>query len=127
MVDGRVTSRLVVFVYGPSTRHQSSKMSTTMRVRSWHVFGGAALYAGAAYGVYSYLKVHKLPKDSETCGTTFDAIADRYDQAIGAEEFSMGTSLLRKWLCNHAVGDVLEISAGTGANGTLIRLLDVTA
>ena len=43
-------------------------------------------------------------------------VADKYDTAVGSEEWSMGYPLLRKWLLNHASGDVLEISAGTGRN-----------
>ncbi|KAG1654359.1 hypothetical protein FOA52_011293 [Chlamydomonas sp. UWO 241] len=95
-----------------------------MRVTAWHVFGGVALYGASSYGAYSYLAAHKLGTENSDASvtppvggaTTYDTIARKYDDAVGSEEFSMGTPLLRSWLLNHAKGDVLEISAGTGRN-----------
>lgn len=82
------------------------------------------MYGGTTYGIYSYMSAHKIPSNTpsdnpDACGSgrsAFDAIADKYDAAVGSEEWGMGFPLLRKWLLNHASGDVLEISAGTGRN-----------
>jgi len=99
--------------------------SKHIKIRPWHLVGGVFLYGGSTYGIYSYLTAHKIPSKSSktsdskqgTCsGSAFDVIADRYDAAVGAEEWGMAYPLLRKWLLNHARGDVLEISAGTGRN-----------
>lgn len=94
------------------------------KITPWHMLGGAALYAGSAYGFYSYLAGHKLPtaqqaapgSEAGPARGTFDAIAEKYDTAVGSEEWAMGTHHLRRWILNHACGDVLEISAGTGRN-----------
>ena len=90
------------------------------------------LYGGTTYAVYSYVSAHKLPTAPATsdasapasapgsgsgpCQCAFDVIAGQYDTVVGSEEWSMGYPLLRKWVLNHASGDVLEISAGTGRN-----------
>ena len=58
---------------------------------------------GTTYAVYSYLHAHDLPtangKDLTAVagsGCAFDAIARKYDTAVGSEEWAMGTLLLRK-------------------------------
>ena len=89
---------------------------------------------GTTYAVYSYMNAHNLPtasagKDAESpetscSGCAFDAIARKYDQAVGSEEWAMGTTLLRKWLLNHAKGDVLEISAGGSVQDAQCSLPD---
>ena len=108
-------------------------MSTSMVINSLVVIsGGVILYGGTTYAVYSYVSAHKLPTAPATsdasapasapgsgsgpCQCAFDVIAGQYDTAVGSEEWSMGYPLLRKWVLNHASGDVLEISAGTGRN-----------
>ncbi|GAX74010.1 hypothetical protein CEUSTIGMA_g1460.t1 [Chlamydomonas eustigma] len=67
------------------------------------------------------MNAHKLSQsgrssDKRTSSSVFDLIAEKYDAAVGSEEWGMGTPFLRKWILNHADGDVLEISAGTGRN-----------
>jgi hypothetical protein len=85
------------------------------------VAGGFVLFGGSAYAVYYYMSAHKLIQsrtrpDDLTSSSVFDLIAESYDAAVGSEEWGMGTLFLRKWILNHANGDVLEISAGTGRN-----------
>lgn len=80
----------------------------SLRLTPWHLFGGAVLYGATTFGFYSYLGAHKLPGEGEEgnegvaeagrpSAATYDMIARKYDGAVGSEEFSMGTPLLRKW------------------------------
>ncbi len=72
-------------------------MASRIKIRPWHMLGGAALYGSATYAVYSYLNAHKLPTStsqpgestSEPSNCAFDVIADKYDKAVGSEEWSM--------------------------------------
>jgi methyltransferase OMS1 len=89
-----------------------------MRVTPWHIVGGVGLYGASAYGFYRYLSAHKLSTDKEGSSDmhggvhAFDLIADKYDAAVGSEEFSMGTPLLRRWILNHASGACMWIVCG---------------
>ncbi|KAG2439369.1 hypothetical protein HXX76_004728 [Chlamydomonas incerta] len=86
--------------------------------------GGALLFGGTAYFSYRYSNAHAVlptpdadaPIDPAAGFRVFDAIADRYDEAIGQEEAALWYGTMRKWLLKQASGDVLEISVGTGRN-----------
>ncbi|KAG2453444.1 hypothetical protein HYH02_001665 [Chlamydomonas schloesseri] len=86
--------------------------------------GGALLFGGTAYFSYRYSNAHAVlptpdpdaPIDPAAGFRVFDAIADKYDEAIGQEEAALWYGTMRKWLLKQATGDVLEISVGTGRN-----------
>lgn len=92
------------------------------------LIAGTGVYATAVYMTYTYLQMSKGCDDfdSDQCYTAspvrtqqFQKIASEYDARIDKDEFFMGIGWLRRWLIrSHAIGDVLEVGAGTGRNLT---------
>jgi hypothetical protein len=94
-------------------------------VRLNTILAGAAVYAGAAYGTYTFF-ASKPKCGGGCCGSNggqsggqtsggaaaFDRLAPAYDAAVDAEEAAMGYGWLRWWLLRRAAGDVLEVGAG---------------
>ena len=104
------------------------------------LFGGLAAYGLGASATYTYITLGKsreapaAPKEEDGCGCGHDhhvtqeerlaAYAKRakdYDRLIGRDETFMGITLLRRLLCRHAHGDVLEVGAGTSRNLEYVR------
>ena len=61
------------------------------------------------------------PKD---LSAFYDKLADGYDDDVGTEEMMSFMKSKRKWVMQHAKGDVLEVASGTGRN---IDFVDPTA
>ncbi|KAI3648473.1 hypothetical protein MP228_006327 [Amoeboaphelidium protococcarum] len=56
-------------------------------------------------------------EENAASGTVFDKIASMYDSKIDMDELMMGIKAFRWWMIRqHARGDVLEVSCGTGRN-----------
>ncbi|KAH6569594.1 hypothetical protein BASA62_004760 [Batrachochytrium salamandrivorans] len=86
---------------------------------------GMALYGLSVYSSYQLYKIYKAPTPAPNCYEpkhqqprqgVYDALAPQYDDKIRWDEFMLGIGRRRSQLLEHAVGDVLEISAGTGRN-----------
>ncbi len=64
-----------------------------------YLAAGGALFLGAGYTTYRYATVHREAAEAtqgDGCSScTFSALADKYDDAIGAEETWMGLGILR--------------------------------
>lgn len=95
-------------------------------------FGGVLAYGLGASATYTYITLGKSRKapvpDPCGCGehdghvtqeqrlAAYAKRAKDYDRLIGRDETFMGITLLRRALCRHARGDVLEVGAGTSRN-----------
>eukprot|EP00198_Chlamydomonas_reinhardtii_P007630 XP_001696967.1 predicted protein [Chlamydomonas reinhardtii] len=96
--------------------------------------GGALLFGGTAYFSYRYSNAHAVlptpdpdaPIDPAAGFRVFDAIADKYDEAIGQEEAALWYGTMRKWLLKQASGDVLEISYYDLSESSGVRSLTCT-
>ncbi|ELR24777.1 ubiquinone/menaquinone biosynthesis-related protein [Acanthamoeba castellanii str. Neff] len=85
---------------------------------------GLVVYAGAAWGVYQYLRPSGSECASTTCATTngvpegvWEGLAGGYDAAVDRDERVTGVLKRRAaLLSSHARGHVLEIACGTGRN-----------
>jgi hypothetical protein len=83
---------------------------------------GLVVYAGAAWGVYQYLRPSGSECASTTCATTngvpegvWEGLAGGYDAAVDRDERVTGVLKRRAaLLSSHARGHVLEIACGTG-------------
>ncbi|KAK9237666.1 S-adenosyl-L-methionine-dependent methyltransferase [Lipomyces kononenkoae] len=80
------------------------------------------LYGTFLVGAYYYISYvvgqggpYEEAKPRDTA-QTYDGLAKQYDRIIGRDELFMGLSFWRKDVAKQAIGDVLEISCGTGRN-----------
>lgn len=63
---------------------------------------GIAVFGGMAASTYFYLRAHRSVAPAGPGQSTFDALADQYDELVGTEEFFMWTSFLRQnFLARH--------------------------
>lgn len=86
---------------------------------------GLFLYSVSAYVGYLGYKIYlhpnpppgsDLPVNQKDVADRYDIIASDYDDKIGWDEWFLRMGSKRKSLLKHAIGDTLEISAGTGRN-----------
>ena len=94
---------------GPIRDREADLLTTSMRIPTGYLLGGAGLYVGVTTTVYLRVKNSKCPgsyNDQQQlqhhCGQAFDSLADVYDQQIAWDEKLMGISLLRRWLVRNA-------------------------
>ncbi|CZS89820.1 hypothetical protein WAI453_002850 [Rhynchosporium graminicola] len=87
-------------------------------------FGSIALLCfsgGLSYYYIVFTKDDDLPRKTtpalqEDVSNIYDKIATTFDKTVDSSESMMGISSLRQKLASEAVGDVLEVSIGTGRN-----------
>ena len=81
---------------------------------------GVGYFFGSSFGmtekIGSSTEHTRVHYDERTRMSAFNTIAPKYDKEIGMDEFFMGMLLLRRWLLRSAVGNTLEVGAGTGRN-----------
>ncbi|KAH7380877.1 S-adenosyl-L-methionine-dependent methyltransferase [Cadophora sp. MPI-SDFR-AT-0126] len=87
-------------------------------------FGGIALACFSGGMAYLYIMFSQegdgprktTPDEQEDVSKRYDQIARTFDNTVDSTESMMGIASLRKKLVSQAVGDVLEVSIGTGRN-----------
>jgi methyltransferase OMS1 len=89
------------------------------------IANGLFIYSTAAYigyiGYKIYVKPEPLagsdhPKNQTDVADRYEVIASDYDEKLGWDEWLLRMGNKRQSLLQHAHGDTLEISAGTGRN-----------
>lgn len=88
------------------------------------VMGSITLFALSGYCTYLYVAItkeptHPIPKDASAqadVSNRYNDIAKSFDAEVDWTEFVMGIEKMRKRLAGQAMGDVLEVSIGTGRN-----------
>ena len=87
-------------------------------------FGGIALACFSGGIAYLYIMFSQegdgprkiTPNEQEDVSKRYDQIARTFDNTVDSTESMMGIASLRQKLVSQAVGDVLEVSIGTGRN-----------
>ncbi|KAL2062989.1 hypothetical protein VTL71DRAFT_6061 [Oculimacula yallundae] len=87
-------------------------------------FGSIALLCFSGGITYYYIAFTKdsngppktTPAAQEDVSKRYDQIASTFDKTVDSTESLMGISSLRQKLASQAIGDVLEVSIGTGRN-----------
>ncbi|PVH83123.1 S-adenosyl-L-methionine-dependent methyltransferase [Cadophora sp. DSE1049] len=87
-------------------------------------FGGIALACFSGGLAYLYIMFNQegdgprktTPDEQEDVSKRYDQIAKTFDNTVDSTESMMGITSLRQKLVSQAVGDVLEVSIGTGRN-----------
>ncbi|KAL2917605.1 hypothetical protein HK105_202891 [Polyrhizophydium stewartii] len=110
-------------------------MSKVLRFGALGVAGLALFGAGTLVSYRAY-RIHLAPPPPPNCHDPrhqrhnlgpYDRVAPEFDNCIGWDEFLMGMGRRRRQLLEHASGDVLEVSAGTGRNLGMLDLGRVTS
>lgn len=87
-------------------------------------FGGLAVLGLSGYLTYLYITITRddgkpariSPASQQDVSAQYDEIAPTFDATVDSTEDSMGITSLRRQIVSEAVGDVLEVSIGTGRN-----------
>lgn len=111
--------------YRYSHRHAKPKsplLSPAPRRKGIYIASGIAVYAFTAYGVYLYQNLlaepdHPLPPQDTDVADRYHSTAKHFDADVSSTENIWGITSLRRRLAEQAMGDVLEVSVGTGRNG----------
>lgn len=117
--------------YTPKTPSQSHPIPTSkpkpnpFRHRIIPIFFGSIALVGFSGGLtYLYVTftredgvpVYTTPSTQQDVSTRYDKIANTFDETVDWTESISGINALRRKLASQAVGDVLEVSIGTGRN-----------
>ncbi|KAH7323721.1 S-adenosyl-L-methionine-dependent methyltransferase [Rhexocercosporidium sp. MPI-PUGE-AT-0058] len=109
---------------GPTSSNPEPK-SNPFRHRIIPIFFGSIALVGFSGGMsYYYVMFNQdadgprktTPAIQEDVSKRYDQIATTFDNTVDSTESMMGISSLRRKLASQAVGDVLEVSIGTGRN-----------
>eukprot|EP00048_Salpingoeca_helianthica_P025165 m.38197 g.38197 ORF g.38197 m.38197 type:complete len:325 (+) comp9941_c0_seq2:14-988(+) len=115
----------MVHLHTFTQRKNRETLLATFRMSKKHMLlAGSALYMAAAGAGYVYFSRNKEPFSSNSAGVgapqntdkTWAELAKTYDERVGTDELLIGMTMLRRLLCRHAHGDVLEVAVGTGRN-----------